>query len=274
MSANSWLFITLLVYILQIEVIEVFLPADVTLKKNNKEKVANIMESTITSDVLNNNFKFWPCSKGTIDILLAMLLLIAIVFFIRKTWKDYKNHASVSTINADWAVLPVTIFCFSCIVFVNGARVHKTMQTASNISNTLTLNGNKLVVIPDFPNNQRYLVLDDYKTIAVIDANGYKSKSKKGTALYKLANIIYSERYTLKPEQDEQMYGKNNRINHVGKNYVIYSWQANGRQITYMSNVNTCKVNKKHDEVSGLNLVQANNDPNRLPFSRDRNIKK
>lgn len=224
------------------------------------------MDDAISSDVLNNSFSFWPINKGSVVFILTVFVIIALIFFIKAMRKHYLTKAHYKVINRDWIILISMVVALSLLILVNGSRIHKTMATASKLSDTLTLNGDKLVVIPDFPNSQKYFVLDDYKPIATINSSGYHALSKKGKALHKLSKVVYTARYTLKSNQDEGMYGKNNRIERINNHYQINSWLTNGQQVKYSVDVDNSKLRHHKAAVSGLEMVPENNDPNRLPF--------
>lgn len=234
------------------------------------------MDEAIQSAVLDNNFSFFPFSRGLYDLLSWLLLLAAIIYFVRKLHEQYKQTGNdikdvkkkMLWLNVSWGAMIITTIMFLAISFVNVRNVKRSMNTASNLSNIMTLNGEDLVVIPDFPKSQKYLVLDNYKTIAVINETGYHPHSNRGRILADEAEAVYAYRFKLKTYQDQQMFSKSNRIHKEQGKYVVHSWNARGEQIAYVGNPKTMKLKQQRDTQAGLSKISDDDNPYAYHFKQ------
>ena len=236
------------------------------------------MDEAIQTAVLDHSFSFFPFSRGLYDLALWILLLMAIIYLVRKLREQYKqtdqNIKNVKRrmlgLNVSWGAMIIVTSLFLAVSFVNIRNIKRSINTASNLSNIITLNGEDLVVIPDFPQSQKYLVLDDYKTIAVIDETGYHAHSNRGRILAKESEAVYSYRFKLKTYQDQQMFNKSNRIHKEQGSYVVHSWNARGEQIAYIGNPKTMKLKQQRDTQSGLSKISDNDNPYAYRFKQQR----
>lgn len=237
------------------------------------------MYDALTSPIQAHDFHFWPFKSGKLDFILLLVLIAAIVFVIRLMVKDYRQQATdfssskekARHITLDWSLLVSAAVCLIGFAAVNIHQITTSMKTAQILSNVLTLNGEKLVVVPDFPQKQKFLVLDNYKTIATITATGYHTRTAKGKALYKIADKVYNYRYLLTVSQDKEMFGKNNRINRVGNTYQVFSWSAGGVEQRLTANCKTGRLTARHDSEENLKLQQQQKRP--LPFDNSNQSK-
>lgn len=236
------------------------------------------MDSSIENDYLRANIQIWPANRWSVLLNVLLILLICIIFCLRKMIKDYRNQAqnqkdlglkkANSKINIDWLFFAIFLVAIVYLVGFNSYGIIKSMHVASDMSDAMTLDGDKVIVVPDYvhPSKQRYLVTINSDPVAYINNSGYQSTSKVGSGLHKLSNHLYNTRYTLKSYQQENMFGKNNRIHLAGNKLIIQSWKANGKPVMMSVNRHTGKVSsQKMNESDAIPRVAESTD-GKLPF--------
>lgn len=237
-----------------------------------------LVDSSIENDYLRANIQIWPANRWSVLLNVLLTLLICIIFCLRKMIKDYRNQAqnqkdlglqkANSKINIDWLFFVIFLVAIVYLVGFNSYGIIKSMRVASDMSDAMTLDGDKVVVVPDYvhPSKQRYIVTINSEPVAYINNSGYHSTSKVGSGLHKLSDRLYNTRYTLKSYQQEDMFGKNNRIHLAGNKLIIQSWKANGKSVMMSVNRHTGKVSsQKMNESDAIPRVTESTD-GKLPF--------